>query len=82
MEAGRIGSPGTVPQRRLARADSHRQGPAMNDIQPLILAAVQRAPQWVRHDLVSTEATIRARAEEAMAAIIAQALHDADHPSG
>lgn len=54
----------------------------MNDIQPLILAAVQRAPQWVRHDLVSTEATIRARAEEAMAAIIAQALHDADHPSG
>jgi len=54
----------------------------MDDIQPLILAAVQRAPQWVRHDLVSTEATIRTRAEEAMAAIIGQALRDAEHPKG
>ncbi|WP_286772891.1 DUF6771 family protein [Sphingomonas sp. 66-10] len=50
----------------------------MGDIQPIILAAVERAPQWVRHDLSSAEATIRTRAEEAMAAIIAQMLRDAE----
>ncbi len=54
----------------------------MDDVQPIILAAVERAPPWVRHDLTSTEATIRARAEEAMAAIIAQALRDADRAAG
>ncbi|MCW6535988.1 DUF6771 family protein [Sphingomonas lycopersici] len=50
----------------------------MDDIQPIILAAVERAPQWVRHDLASPEATIRTRAEEAMAAIITQALRNAE----
>lgn len=50
----------------------------MDDIQPIILAAVERAPQWVRHDLASSESTLRTRAEEAMAAIIAQAIADAD----
>lgn len=51
----------------------------MDDIQPRILAAVERAPQWVRHDLTSTEPAIRTRAEEAMAAMIAQALFHTDN---
>lgn len=49
----------------------------MDDIQPIILAAVERAPRWVRVDLASTDPTIRTRAEEALAAMIAQALRDA-----
>lgn len=49
----------------------------MDNIQPIILAAVERASQWVRHDLLSTDAAIRIRAEEAMAAMITQALRDA-----
>lgn len=49
----------------------------MDDVHPIILAAVARAPQWVRHDLASPDAAIRERAEDAMAAIIAQALRDA-----
>ncbi len=40
----------------------------------IILRAVERAPQWVRHDLVSKDASVRNRAEETMAAMIADAL--------
>ena len=39
-----------------------------------IHAVVQRAPLWLRQDLTSKEGAIRARAEEAMAAMIADAL--------
>lgn len=52
----------------------------MSDIQSIILAVLERAPQWIRHDLASSDATIRNRAEEAMAAIIAQALRRPDRP--
>lgn len=54
----------------------------MDDIQSVILAAVERAPQWVRHDLASTDVMIRTRAEDAMAAIIAQALRDREGVAG
>lgn len=40
----------------------------------IILRAVERTPQWVRHDLVSKDASARNRAEETMAAMIADAL--------
>jgi hypothetical protein len=39
-----------------------------------ILAVIDRAPQWVRHDLESRDSAIRARAEETLAAMIAAAL--------
>lgn len=42
-----------------------------------ILAVIERAPQWVRHDLESRDSAIRARAEETLAAMIAAALQDA-----
>lgn len=48
-----------------------------------ILAAIERAPQWVRRDLESKDDAIRRRAEETLAAIIAAALQDTGkNPSG
>lgn len=43
-----------------------------------ILAVIERAPQWVRHDLESKDDSLRARAEETLAAMIAAALQDAN----
>lgn len=42
-----------------------------------ILAVIEGAPQWVRHDLESKDDSLRARAEETLAATIAAALQDA-----
>ena len=39
-----------------------------------ILRVLERAPQWIRHDLGSTDSPIRIRAEETLAAMIADAL--------
>lgn len=44
------------------------------NIQLIILRAVERSPQWVRHDLTSKDAAVRGRAEETLAAMIADAL--------
>lgn len=40
----------------------------------LILQVIERAPQWLRHDLTSKDSAARSRAEETLAAIIADAL--------
>jgi hypothetical protein len=39
-----------------------------------ILRVIERAPQWLRHDLESKDAAVRSRAEETLAAMIADAL--------
>ena len=39
-----------------------------------ILRVVERAPQWIRRDLDSKDAVVRIRAEESLAAMIADAL--------
>jgi hypothetical protein len=39
-----------------------------------VLQVIERTPQWVRHDLESTEPAVRIRAEETLAAMIAAAL--------
>ncbi|UBS32348.1 hypothetical protein LBX01_12765 [Altererythrobacter sp. N1] len=39
-----------------------------------ILRAVERSPQWIRRDLDSKDAVARIRAEESLAAMIADAL--------
>ena len=39
-----------------------------------IMRVIAQAPQWIRADLVSKDATMRTRAEEALAAMIAAAL--------
>jgi len=40
----------------------------------IITGVVHRAPEWIRHDLLSKEPGARERAEEALAAMIAAAL--------
>jgi hypothetical protein len=40
----------------------------------IILRVLERAPQWVRHDLGAKDEAIRTRAEETLAAMIANAL--------
>ena len=44
------------------------------DISQLVLRVLERAPQWVRQDLLSSDAGVRARAEETLAAMISSAL--------
>jgi len=43
-------------------------------MQKIIHAVVERAPQWLRQDLTSPDKAIRMRAEETIAAMIADAL--------
>lgn len=55
----------------------------MSDPVLIIQAVVQRAPRWLRHDLSSHDAAVRTRAEETIAAMIADALAKAgttEHP--
>ncbi|WP_336963753.1 DUF6771 family protein [Sphingobium aquiterrae] len=44
------------------------------DMQAIILGVIERAPQWIRHDLEVKDRRARARAEEALAAMIGNAL--------
>ena len=44
------------------------------DLTNTILRVVERAPRWIRHDLDSKDAVARIRAEESLAAMIADAL--------
>jgi hypothetical protein len=45
-----------------------------DDLQCIIAKVVSRAPEWVRHDLTSSESAVRLRAEETLAAMIEQAI--------
>ena len=47
-------------------------------LQDIVRAVIAKAPHWVRQDLSSKDATLRERAEEALAAMIASALIEAD----
>lgn len=40
----------------------------------IILTVLERAPEWIRHDLGGKDAAARIRAEETLAAMIASAL--------
>jgi hypothetical protein len=54
-----------------------------NDLQATITATIARAPEWIRQELLWKEKATRARAEEALAAMIADALQQNDgDPSG
>lgn len=46
----------------------------IEDISALILKTIERAPQWLRHDLLSKDAVTRSRAEETLAAMIVDTL--------
>lgn len=45
-----------------------------DDTNAKILRVIERAPQWLRHDLESKDAAARRRAEETLAAMISDAL--------
>jgi hypothetical protein len=52
-----------------------------------VLRVLERAPQWVRQDLLTSDPVVRARAEETLAAMISSALAaapdgEADSASG
>jgi len=49
-----------------------------DDLQQAISAVVQRAPEWMRNDLLSKDKATRTRAEESLAAIIANAIAERD----
>ncbi|WP_446655464.1 DUF6771 family protein [Blastomonas sp.] len=46
------------------------------DMNQLVLRVLERAPQWVRQDLLSSDPAVRARAEETLAAMISSALQE------
>jgi hypothetical protein len=48
-----------------------------DDLQATITAIIGRAPDWIRQELLSKDKSTRARAEEALGAMIAGALKDA-----
>ena len=43
----------------------------------IVHAVVAKAPIWIRQDLLSKDAPVRERAEEALAAMIASAIDEA-----
>lgn len=49
-----------------------------DDVQATITAVIARAPEWIRQELLSKEESMRVRAEEALAAMIAGALREAE----
>ena len=48
------------------------------DLDVTILAILKRAPEWIRRDLMSKDQGARMRAEEAFAAMLADALRRAE----
>jgi hypothetical protein len=49
---------------------------AMSDSEQIIADVVRRAPDWMRRDLLSDDYVVKAAAEEALSAMIANALAD------
>ncbi len=45
-----------------------------SELTNVILHVIERAPQWMRRDLDAKDAVVRTQAEEALAAMIADAL--------
>lgn len=57
-------------------AKARHSAAMQDDLQATITAIIARMPEWVRQELLSKEQATRARAEEALAAMIAGALKD------
>ena len=49
-----------------------------SELTSIILHVIERAPQWMRRDLEAKDAVVRTQAEEALAAMIADALEKQD----
>lgn len=65
--------------RRLLPNTNTAHSPAMTeDLEATILAFLKRAPEWVRRDLTAKDQSARTLAEEAFAAMLADALRRAE----
>ena len=62
------------PPKRKGRGRPHMT----SDLASIILRVIERAPQWMRRDLEAKDAVVRTQAEEALAAMIADALEKQD----
>lgn len=51
------------------------------DLTEIVGKVLAKAPTWVRHDLGSADKAVRARAEDALAAMIAAALQAKGEPT-
>lgn len=51
------------------------------DLTEIVTTILRAAPQWIRSDLVSKDAALKERAEDALAAMIASAIADAQRLS-
>jgi len=47
-----------------------------------ILGVIERAPQWLRNDLAAKDPAARARAEEALAAMLVDAIDEGNKAAG
>jgi hypothetical protein len=50
--------------------------PMDDNLNAIILRVLERTPQWIRHDLDAKDDALRQRAEETLAAIIANAIRE------
>jgi len=75
----RFGDGAASAPSRLPLIKVRRHTERMSDsLQPAIAAVIARTPEWVRQELASKDPATRARAEEALTAMIASALHEPD----
>ena len=58
--------------------DAAHRAQMTSDLTRIILGVIERAPQWMRRDLEAKDAVVRTQAEEALAAMIADALGKQD----
>jgi hypothetical protein len=49
------------------------------DLTEIVTDLLRQAPQWIRTDLASKDGALRERAEDALAAMIVNAIGDARH---
>ena len=47
-----------------------------------ILGVIERAPQWLRNDMAAKDPAARARAEEALAAMLVDAIDEGNKAAG
>ncbi|AMK25805.1 MULTISPECIES: DUF6771 family protein [Sphingobium] len=48
------------------------------ELAKIVLTVLQRAPEWIRHDLGAKDNSLRARAEEVLAAMVEAAVREHD----
>jgi hypothetical protein len=46
------------------------------ELMKIVLTVLQRSPEWIRHDLGAKDSSLRARAEEVLAAMVEAAIRE------